>query len=327
MSKLHSTLRPEDTFELYTPHDAEYQKKYDQLVEQRSTEKDEQTGKYKYPWDFEVVKGYFKQADDETDPFSFDYITDDFGVKKPWQQVIDEVNELNAKASKNESYKLLFLARHGQGWHNFCMAKYGVPAWEKKWCRENTDGELTWGPDPFLTPLGIQQAKDNHGGWVKQIANGAPVPSAFYCSPFTRSIETLIHTWDGITDYKPLIKEDIRETIGRHTCDKRSPKRVIEERFSKHGFTIEDGFEEEDVYFTIDDREMIYEQSLRVNSFLNFLFEKDFDSEKRDNIVNVTSHSGTIRAFYMATKHRTFPIATGGMVPMVVKATRKTDDL
>lgn len=328
-SKPHSigAVRPEDFLELYTPKDEEHEKLYKKLLAEKMQEKDPKSGKYLRPWTFEVAPGIFKQSDETTDPFSFDYITDDFGVKKSWKEIVQEVNELNEKSGKDVSYKVLFLARHGQGWHNFSMAKYGYDDWEVKWSRLNGDDELTWGPDPFLTPLGVQQAKDNHTAWKKQIEKGAPIPDAFYASPFTRSIETLINTWSGITEFKPLIKEDLRETIGVHTCDKRSPRSVIEDRFTKHNFTIEDGFPEEDTLYTDDYRETIYEQSLRVNNFLNFLFEKDFDSDKKDQFVNVTSHSGTIRSFIMALDHRKFAIGTGGMIPVFIKATRRTDDL
>ncbi|GMM32697.1 putative phosphomutase [Saccharomycopsis crataegensis] len=323
-----TALRPEDVVTLYTAQDAEYYKTYQNALMKKMTCQDTATKKYLRPWKFEIVPGFFKQSEPETDAFKFDYIEEDFGLNKPsWTKLVEELQQLNLESKDNVSYKLLFLARHGQGWHNYAIVKYGQEAWDDKWSRMNGDGELVWGPDPFLTPLGIEQAEGNNSAWKQQLAKGAPIPSAFYSSPFTRSIETLIHTWDGVVDYTAMIKEDVRETIGEHTCDKRSPKRVIQERFGNKGFVFEDGFEEEDIYYQDDYRETLCEQTLRINNFLNFLFEKDWQADKKDVFVNVTSHSGTIRSFIMATGHRDFAIGTGGMIPVVIKATRRTDDL
>lgn len=319
-------LRPEDSIGLYTDHDEQDYQKYLELLAEKKKEKSAE-GKYLRPWDFEVVPGLFQQSEPATDELKFDYIKEDFGVVGTWKLLIEKVESLNKQAARNVDYKVLFLARHGQGWHNFAIIKYGQEAWDNHWSHLNGDGEITWGPDPLLTPLGNQQAKDNSQAWSKQLANGAPRPTAFYSSPFTRSCETLVGTWKDVHQYHALIKEDVRETIGVHTCDKRSPKSVIKKRFKHLGFSFEPGFAEEDVYFQDDYREKVYEQSLRMNNFLNYLFEQDLDSEHKHAYVSVTSHSGTIRSFIMALDHRKFAIGTGGMIPIVVKATRRTDDL
>jgi hypothetical protein len=40
------------------------------------------------------------------------------------------VTGLEAAKKEGESYKVLFLGRHGQGWHNVAEAKYGTKAWD-----------------------------------------------------------------------------------------------------------------------------------------------------------------------------------------------------
>lgn len=94
--------------------------------------------------------------------------------------------------------KVLFLARHGQGVHNLVMAKYGREWWEKEGMNaQYSNDEYTWGPDPELTELGIEQARDAHKAWKAQLESFDPVPmpQAFYVSPFSRACDTLAITW------------------------------------------------------------------------------------------------------------------------------------
>lgn len=281
-------------------------------------------------WKFETVTGFFRQDDPSTDDLVFNYATADFGRLKLWSTIVRELEELNRDAPSNVAYKLIFNARHGQGYHNAAVQKYGTDEWNRKWHNMTGDGEIVWGPDPMLTDLGINQAKENNAAWKKQIADGAPVPSKFYVSPLQRSCHTLVYTWDGIKplETQPKVLEILRETIGVNLCDKRLPKSKVDERFSKHGFNTDDLSEEDDLY-TVHTRETLWEQSLRVDEFLQGLFDEDLDGNTVDKkksvahtFVLTTTHAGTIRGFITALGHRQFTISTGGMIPCVVKATR-----
>lgn len=304
-----------------------YQQVYDSI---KDTKID---GKYKYPWEFEVVEGMFKQSDPATDDLKFNYTLEDFGVISDWQDICQKLKNLNDNCKSNEMYKLIFFARHGQGFHNVIVEKYGMEEWHRKWHCMETDGEIIFGPDPTLTTLGIKQAMENNAAWKQQLAKGAPLPSKFYVSPLQRSCKTLQLTWDGgiPQSIRPQIVESLRETIGINMCDKRSTKTVIKERFAD--FEIEDSMSEEDTLFTTTYRETLPEHSLRVNEFLQKLFDEDINSEnqvdknlaKDHEIIFTTSHAGTIRAFITVLNHRKFTISTGGMIPIVVKGTRKLD--
>lgn len=46
-----------------------------------------------------------------------------------WERFYDLLSQLNEKASKHIEYKVLFLGRHGEGWHNAAETYYGTPAW------------------------------------------------------------------------------------------------------------------------------------------------------------------------------------------------------
>lgn len=274
-------------------------------------------------WTFEIVPGYFLQLKAETDETTFNYFKEHLGRIKSWKETLADLDELNSSSDSNVAYKILFLARHGQGYHNLANLKYGEKDWNEYWLKICGDGEITWAPDPELTELGQSQAKDNNYQFKVELEDGLKLPAKWFSSPFRRSVDTLIGTWDGIVDLKekkPLIKEDLRETIGVHLCDKRSPRSVIAEKYEQKGFTIEDGFVEEDVYFKTDYREKVWEQALRQNKLFQYIFEQ---TSKQDDVISVTSHSGSIRTQLMVLGHRPFAIGTGGLIPVFVKATRK----
>ncbi|CAK7890883.1 hypothetical protein CAAN1_01S00936 [[Candida] anglica] len=265
-------------------------------------------------WKFEPVANFFKQTDESTDDMAFNYATEDFGIKSDWETLKEELKELNASSKYGEKYKLLFLARHGQGWHNVASVKYSPEDWFNKWRLLGTDGELTWGPDANLTPLGVNQAKENNQLWKEQLAKGAPFPTKFIVSPLQRSSHTLVHTWEGINIPNPIVVEKVRETIGANICHQRATKTIIGQRFST--FEFEPEFTENDEIFDkfTPGREKLHQQFLRVNEFLQELFENDDNT-----VISITSHAGTIRAFITAVGHRKFTIPTGGMIPIVIR--------
>lgn len=271
-------------------------------------------------WDFEIVPGYFKQSNDATDDTRFNYIKEHFGIAKPWEEIINDLKKLNDNADSNTFYKVIYLARHGQGYHNLAHAQYGDKAWNEYWSKLNGDGKIVWGPDPLLTELGVSQAEENGEVISEDIGKGAKIiPSKWYVSPLSRSIDTLIHTWRlivNIDTIKPLIMENLRETTGVHTCDKRLPKRVLVEKYPK--FIIEPSFTEEDELFKVDYRETVGEIAVRMNKAFQFIFS----DSKNESLICVTSHSGAIRAQLLALGHRLFAVGTGGVIPVFVKATR-----
>ena len=88
-------------------------------------------------WEFETVPYVFKQSATDTDDTKFDYLRDHFGKLKPWKEILDQLEKLNDDSGEDEVYKLAFLARHGQGYHNQAHAKYGNAAWNDYWCKIN----------------------------------------------------------------------------------------------------------------------------------------------------------------------------------------------
>lgn len=276
------------------------------------------------PWHLEIVPNYFKQSLPETDDTKFNYFDEHFGIIKPWDEILADLQHLNDSSDDNTVYKIFLLGRHGQGYHNLANLKYGEKAWNEHWLHLTGDGEIVWAPDPELTELGQAQAKDNNHQLKIELSRGLKVPSKWYSSPFRRSVDTLIGSWKDIVDLKevqPLIKEDFRETIGVHLCDKRSPRSVITEKYSPLGFVIEDGFQEKDIYYKDNYREKVWEQALRQMKGFQYVFEST--NKQDDQIISITSHSGSIRTQLMVLNHRPFAIGTGGMIPVFVKATKR----
>ena len=65
------------------------------------------------------------------------------------------------------------------------------------WSKLNGDDELTWGPDPELTEIGIEQAKAAREAWKTEHAHGIPLPEKHYGSPFQRALRTFQETFEG----------------------------------------------------------------------------------------------------------------------------------
>ena len=49
---------------------------------------------------------------------------------KPWVRFRDHVHALNARDPARTSYKILYITRHGFGYHNYYEAKVGTEAWD-----------------------------------------------------------------------------------------------------------------------------------------------------------------------------------------------------
>ncbi|KAG8820999.1 hypothetical protein FRC19_008317 [Serendipita sp. 401] len=280
-------------------------------------------------YDYQVVTGWFIQ-DNSTQVVT---LPPSFGLLDPTENGWSKIKEFLAKANGDDRvpgtiHKLLFLGRHGQGWHNVAEAKYGTAEWDRYWSKLNGDGELVWGPDPDLTPLGIEQATSINKMWRGELSQGIPLPQAMYTSPFRRAINTQTIEFAGwfyangtepgmaITSSIPkIVIEDLHETSGEHTCDLRNTKTIIHQNFPFLAF--ENGFVEEDPFWTPDHRETQAEQDVRSRRALDKIMTAD------GTYISVTSHSGTMASIFRTIGHIAYPVTPGGVVPVIVKATQR----
>lgn len=104
--------------------------------------------------------------------------------------------------------------------------------------------------------------------------------------------------------------------MGEHTCDRRSTKSAIAVDFPRYRF--EPGFAEEDKLWDAKARESDEHRDRRLLDLLNDIFVTD------ENVfLSLTAHSGAIMSILEVIGHRKFPLATGAVIPVVVKAEKR----
>jgi broad specificity phosphatase PhoE len=217
--------------------------------------------------------------------------------------------------------------------HNVAEARYGTKAWDVRFPRHPplpfTDPDtrvqcyysalpghdgLTWA-DAHLTPLGEQQARAVNALWKRELNAGLPVPDVFYVSPLTRTIQTADLSFAALdTAYRPYVVELLREALGIHTCDARSPASHL--RAAYPHLTFEPGFSDQDVLWQKDYREPNSARRYRLATLLDDVWERP------GTWVSATSHSGAIASVLEVLGHRKWDLETGGVVPVVVRAER-----
>jgi len=233
-----------------------------------------------------------------------------------WTKFKSEISTLNLEAPSGTLYKVFFLGRHGEGYHNVAEAKYGTKAWDEYWAKLDGDGELLWGPDPDLTDIGTGQAAMAHALWKAEIAADLPLPEKLYCSPMTRALRTHSITFNGIIvndNHKTVILENCREEYGDHTCDKRRNRSFIQSAYPH--FEIEESFSEEDQLWT-SERESAEHVASRAKDVLDRIFNTD-----TEQFISITAHGGIINAFLRVIGRQHYALPTGGLLPVVIKST------
>ncbi|KAF7973523.1 hypothetical protein HWV62_14946 [Athelia sp. TMB] len=274
---------------------------------------------------YEAVSDFFAQDDPLAQPAIIGAIPPRFGLLDDspdrWHAFKEKIFRLNVDATNGTVYKVFFLGRHGQGFHNVAEEKYGTKRWNEYWAALDGDGEIVWGPDPHLTNLGEEQARESHAAWRKEISAGIPLPEKLFCSPLTRAISTNQIAFTGLYPEpapSTIIVENCREHNGKHACDKRHTRTRIHLDFPKYAF--EDGFTEEDELWT-PVRETEDHIEVRARQVLDRVFE-----EYPETFISITAHGGIISALLRVIGRQSYALPTGaktreGVLPVVIKAT------
>lgn len=105
----------------------------------------------------------------------------------------------------------------------------------------------------------------------------------------------------------------VRETIGIHTCDRRSSKSAIASEYPE--YIIEPDFAETDPLWDSELRESDSARDARLKNFLDDVFAHD-----SNQFVSFTAHSGAITSVLEVVGHRKFGLQTGGVIPVLVRA-------
>jgi broad specificity phosphatase PhoE len=280
---------------------------------------------------YTTLTGFFLQDDPATNPSTFDYTAVNFGLinrtydtdgeydpqheKTQWQRFDHQVFCFNRESGCHVQYKVLFMGRHGEGYHNAAETFYGTPAWNCYWAELDGNATVTWA-DAHLTPNGITQAQIANNYWRSEIIDQKiPTPESYYTSPLSRCLETANITFFGLDlpTFIPEVKELFREGISIHTCDRRSNKTYIHNSFPT--YTIEPGFTEYDELWNGVTAESSSAQDARSKTVLDQVFSSD------DNTyLSITSHSGEIASILRVLGHQVFGLNTGEVIPVLVKA-------
>lgn len=242
-----------------------------------------------------------------------------------WQQFEQHVEAMNAAAPPNTVYKVLFMGRHGEGYHNVAESAFGTPAWNCYYAQLPGNGTLFW-EDAQLTPTGIFQAEIAHNFWKNRIRiEKIPVPQSFYTSPLRRCLATANITFGDLSDllsldspssssvFQPTIKDLLREKISIHTCDHRNSTATSLLQTYPH-FLLEPDFSEFDHLWNGITAESDTAHSIRMQNFLDDIFSHDDHTW-----ISLTSHSGTIAAILRVIGHQGFRLVTGGVLPVLVR--------
>ncbi|KAK2625307.1 hypothetical protein QTJ16_005676 [Diplocarpon rosae] len=283
---------------------------------------------------YSTVTGYFLQDEESTDPTGFDFTTTNFGLidrtypadadlspnskLTQWQRFARQIAKLNFDSGANVAYKLFYFGRHGEGYHNVAEAFYGSEAWDCYWSLRDGNETLTWA-DALLTPTGEAQALRAHAFWESAIRlQKIPTPESYYASPLLRCLATANLTFSGLdlpkeSPFVPTIKEGFREVIGVHTCDRRSAKAVIRERYPD--WPIEEDFAEDDPLWSPTLRETDQAIDQRTAKVLEDVWAAD-----KHVYISVSAHSGEIASVLRVLNHRPFPLGTGQAIPILIKA-------
>ncbi|KAF3479995.1 phosphoglycerate mutase family protein [Arthroderma uncinatum] len=286
--------------------------------------------------EYSTVPGYFLQDDPATDPGAFDYAKSGFGLidqvydtdkafdpnreKPQWARFEHKVRSLNEQAASHTRFGVLFLGRHGQGFHNVAEAFYGTASWDSYWSKLDGNGTISWA-DAHLTDEGISQAKVARDTWAAQMKHSVPLPEAYYTSPLDRCLATAKITFGDLQlphskPFVPTVKELLRETIGVHTCDRRSSKEYIQSTYPTYKF--EQGFSPTDPLWDPEIRESDSARDIRLKKLLDDVFIHDSST-----FMSFTAHGGAIRSILNAIGHRDFALQTGSVLPVFVRAETK----
>lgn len=280
-----------------------------------------------------AVPGYFAAYPNEgfqgLDSTKYDHLQ--LINHKDWEELYYAM----PRNTKTHHYKLLILARHGQGYHNAAILRYGMEKWDAYWSLLSGDEHGEW-LDSKLTPLGKDQVRRTGSNVLLPVTKQlGMLPHVFFSSPMRRCLETFIESWTPVlaemqkaptgTKISTRIIEGLRETLGSHTCDKRVPHSMTVGEYqdfrTESGHTVHwqyvPDYPEEDELWLADHRETCAELDKRTQDGLSELFNQLSSEEK---FISLTCHSGVIQSVLRNLQHPpVYNLDTGKVVAVVVE--------
>lgn len=289
---------------------------------------------------FTAEPGYFSSYE-TVGQEALDSTVDDHNVlvaHPDWKQLYDSI----PSDTEDTQYKLLILARHGQGYHNYSMQKYGVKLWDDYWAMLDGDEGGSW-LDAHLTDVGKEQVSETGRTVLLPLAQQLGfLPHKFFNSPMRRCLETFAYSWGQVLAHEPQLMdgdsvitnkviENLRENLGSHTCDKRVPHSESLAEYTNYampggnGTTVnwvyEEPYPELDDLWEEEHRETPDEMDVRTRKGLETLFSHADNSD--DKFLSLTVHEGVIMSVLRNLEHPGVKnLQTGKTVAVVVKVTK-----
>lgn len=262
---------------------------------------------------YHAHQGFFKQSSPQTNDTDYD-VTNDFGLfpNQTWQDVVNHVQAMNDRGKRS---KLIFLQRHGEGFHNVVPRSYDPTEWHCYWRIQDNDGKkcgIEWA-DAELTEKGIRELEQLRGALLNQFDSGLPLPGEYYVSPLRRTLQTWQVLFLNVTDKSAVVTEMIREKYGISTESRRHNREYIAHNF--HKITFEHGFAQFDPWWKSNRHEPGAHCRYRAKKFLDRVFASD------ETILYVVTHSGFIKSVLRIVGHRNFEIMPGQVIPVVIEQT------
>lgn len=189
---------------------------------------------------------------------------------------------------------------------------------QNDWSHLDGDGQIVWA-DAQLNGDGIKQAETLGQFWSDAVSNEMiPLHGPIYTSPLARCLETTRLVFAKIFEerraqFRPIVKELLREMLTDHTCDRRSTRSWIEEKYPN--YVIEPGFSEEDKLWTGGRWETMDEHTARKQRVLEDIFSTD-----EHTFVGLTVHSYAISAILRVVGLTEFRVREGSSIALLVRA-------
>ncbi|KAF2672311.1 phosphoglycerate mutase family protein [Microthyrium microscopicum] len=251
--------------------------------------------------------------------YETDQIHDPTSSTAEWDRFAYYVQHLNQISGSSEQYKVLYLGRHGEGYHNIAPKLFDQECFRCYWQTQEGSGNITWA-DASLTLTGVQQAERARDFWTTATdMDKIPAPEKFYSSSLARCLQTSNITFAGLPalgSKKIIVDERIREIMDGCSCNWRRAKSELQPLFPLHSYPAD--MPEQDAMYKPGMSESEQAFTVRVTDFLNSVWQSS------ETYVSVTAHAGTIHAILRIAGHPNpnFPMATGQVIPILVKGSK-----
>ncbi|OQR93091.1 phosphoglycerate mutase family [Achlya hypogyna] len=210
--------------------------------------------------------------------------------------------------------KVLYWVRHAEGHHNAAERFYGTEEWDAS--ISLLDDYL----DASLNDAGLQDAIHRAALMRRERQLGLPLDKILV-SPLTRTLQTAHAIFQLNTTNIPIVAmEAARETLGVHTCDKRSKKSKLVKAFPKVDWNWI--AEEDDKLWAPTHRETDAEIQARCQSFLDDVFDR-----VPDKYVAIVSHAGFIQNCMRLLQYPDYKPRNCETIPMVLQRTIMSESL